>query len=98
MCPWIQLIFLSLVGKGGVKLLDSANKFLTSVGPSFKYRDLMFHFIIAVKRVLATEEGKAHPLFQATSDLVDQKTNGQFQFVVDSVKVDLDLRENNIAG
>jgi hypothetical protein len=46
----------------------------------------MFHYLIALKRVLATDEAKSHNFYQTSCDLVEQKASGQFQFVLDSLK------------
>ncbi len=69
---------------------------LRVLGQSFKYRDVMFHYLVALKRVLATDEAKAHALYQATSDLTDQKAAGQFQFVLDSLKAKFGVKPKKL--
>jgi len=87
-----------LLPKGGVNLIASASKFLNSFGPALKYRDIMFHYLICLKTVLSREESKTHPNFQAASDILQQKTGGQFQFVVDSVKAKFGLLPKKLEG
>jgi len=56
----------------------------------------MFHYLIALKRVLVTDEGKAHDLYQTTSELLETKTSGQFTFVVDSIKAKFGIRPKKL--
>jgi len=87
-----------LFPKGGLSMIPIANKFLTTTGPSFKYRDLTLEFLIGLRRVLLTEAGQAHELYKTVNDLCTTKTSGQYQFCSDNTKAKFGTTAKKLEG